>query len=259
MKKRLFTHLCRTAVVFVFLMASLPSRGQIWEPYPEIGAMLSHQRAVSSALIARTGLQEARALLHDDLKVSMIDFQKIEKAMEKAEKAFNVIDLVIQGGATALKIKDTYSTITGTIGNTINLLDTYLERCLKRKSVAPGDTIFIDSSRKMLVTIGDGAKDIFEMIGLEKPPKKDSLLGLVATKHLCSTDDMFFVLGNISDCCDRISSTLNKEYYRLWEYMMLRTGYWKDLPDPRIPTRSICRNAIERWMSSAGSSKKIDY
>ena len=259
MKKRLFTHLCRTAVVFVFLMASLPSRGQIWEPYPEIGAMLSHQRAVSSALIARTGLQEARALLHDDLKVSMIDFQKIEKAMEKAEKAFNVIDLVIQGGATALKIKDFYSTITGTIGNTINLLDTYLERCLKRKSVAPGDTIFIDSSRKMLVTIGDGAKDIFEMIGLEKPPKKDSLLGLVATKHLCSTDDMFFVLGNISDCCDRISSTLNKEYYRLWEYMMLRTGYWKDLPDPRIPTRSICRNAIERWMSSAGSSKKIDY
>lgn len=243
----------------MLLMSVLFAKAQL-EPNPELGAMIDHQRTIYTYSIARVASQEARELVQRDLKSNMINFQNIDRALDKAQKAFSIIDLLINSGVTYIKIKNTVNDVKDTYSGTKKLIDSYMNRCLLRKNIKEGDTIFISSCKNMIDIVYGGVGDITDLLGITDHGGLIELVGFVGAGSLsCSTDEMLYILDEISACCTKISKDLKKEYYRLWQYMQLRIGYWKDLPDPRSETKEICRNSIERWLRSAGSDKKVDY
>lgn len=249
-----------TAILFMAAIASNAQIGSAVDPRPELGAMVHHQRQIHTVGLARLATVEARKILHEDLKVNMKDLETIDKAMDKVEKAFGIVDFLITGGVTAFHIYHTGEDVVSTFKKTKSLTKEYIDECLLRGNVKEGDTIFISVSRDMIETIYDGIDEIWKLIGTKNA---GGLIELAAATELgvmsCSTDDMIFILEEICNNCDKIADDLKYEYYRLWQYMMLRRGYWKDLPEPRRPTREICGNAIERWIRSAGSDAKINY
>ena len=228
----------------------------------ELGAMIDHQRQIHTVSLFRIGTTELRKEAHEKLKDNMKDLEKIDKAFDKVDKAIGIVDGLVTGGVTFLKMKHTISDIKTVYEKTKTLVGVYKDQCLLRKDVKEGDTIFISSCMKMIESIYKGANEIKDLVGLELPPSKGSLVALVAASKIgklaCSSADMIFILEDICDSCDKISIDIRHQYFRLWEYMMLRIGYWKDIPAPRRPTRELCDNAIDRWLQSAGISKSTN-
>ena len=248
MKIRYTTY--KILILFVLLVVSLGVKAQNRvETNPEIGGMISNQKSVWTGAILRATMQESRKLIHEDLKCNMIDFQKVENSMDKAEKAFQILDMILQSGVTALKVVRTTKDVKDTYSKTKDLMEKYVSQCLARKNVREEDTIFISTGKKMIDEVLKGINEITDMIGLTSA---GGLIELVGTRQfMCSTEDVIAILDEIGDTCDRVSDEMYKSYYKLWQYMMLRMGYWKEEVISRRPTAVICQEAMERWLANS--------
>lgn len=250
----------RLVVVSILLMVALIASAQALDVRPELHSMIVHQRQVHKVGLLRLFAVEARKQATDELQDNMEKMEQIDKAMDKVDKAFGLLDVIVSGGVTVSKIFKTYNNIKGMYFKTQDLVTEYYNICLKKGKVKESDSILITTCRDMINTVYSGVLDIYSLMGFNNP---GGLIELAAAAKggilSCSTDDMLFILEEICNSCDKLSNDLEYKYFRIWQYMMLRKGYWKDLPGPRPPTSELCSNAIERWGKSARSNKKYSY
>ena len=67
---------------------------------------------------------------------------------------------------------------------------------------------------------------------------------------------MMLNLGSINESLDGIVRIVNHAYFRLWKYIMVRTGYNKSSVQRGKTLRQMADEAFDRWMRSAHG---IDY
>ena len=118
-------------------------------------------------------------------------------------------------------------------------MEDYNEKVLKRGKYSITDTLIISVNYRMIDNIYKEGQELYKSL---------SDLVLYATgAAACSTSELMMVMSSINYSLDRIELYLNRAYFKTWQYVQLRMGYWKESIYRSKTRREILDGAFGRW------------
>ena len=222
---------------------------QVWNfDVGTVEAMVDDHKRIRSVLIARSSIEQANQLLHDNCKAAGIDYKDINVNLDKYTRCFNLIDLILQGTSTVFSLKNTISEVSDKVGKYKDLLEAYSEKCLLRGDVVSSDTIIIGISKRTIERIAGDADDLVDSF-------KD-LLAIYAVGAATNAPEgkavqMIGVLRSINRSLEDIRISINTSYIELWKYIRIRTTYWKSAIYQARSLSEIANDAFGRWKAAA--------
>lgn len=85
---------------------------------------------------------------HKESSKKITDYRKIEDQLDKYKRGFEILDLVLQGTATAFHGVNTYHSIKRNIEGYWKLVDTYHDKILSHGAVWSSDTLILNTSSR---------------------------------------------------------------------------------------------------------------
>lgn len=143
-------HRYYTYYIIVTLLALLPMKGHAQfgiNDMPSMEAMISNHKKVKTALdirmIAELGVEQA----HEGSQKSIEEYQESSKRLDKYKRCFDIIDLILNGTATAFHGVRTYQSCSSNIKSYLQLLNEYEEKILLKGKIWSSDTIIYTASK----------------------------------------------------------------------------------------------------------------
>lgn len=207
--------------IMSFCLAVFPAKGfaQLSIDALSLEAMVSNHKTVRTALGIRAALELGVLEAHENFQGSVGDYQKTSKQLDRYKRCFDIIDLILNGTATAYHGIRTYNSIKSNIDAYMQLLNEYNEKFLLKGNVAPTDAIVYTNSEELISSIKSSADGIYKSY-------IDLAAYLTGTAE-CSTASMMLCLQCINENMDDIDQAVKNAYLKLWNYMTMRSGFWK--------------------------------
>lgn len=149
-------HRYYTYYIIVTLLALLPMKGHAQfgiNDMPSMEAMISNHKKVKTALdirmIAELGVEQA----HEGSQKSIEEYQESSKRLDKYKRCFDIIDLILNGTATAFHGVRTYQSCSSNIKSYLQLLNEYEEKILLKGKIWSSDTIIYTTSKQTIEDI----------------------------------------------------------------------------------------------------------
>ena len=223
----------------LMILIALPSVLHAQQDIPTMEAYIKDHKSVRSMLLARSTLELSNTLLHDYSKTAAVEYKKLNVDLDKYTRAFDVIDVLYNSLRTSMNAYDTYNTVSTRIRDYKKLLEDYNEKVLKRGKYSIADTLIISVNYRMIDNIYKEGQELYKSL---------SDLVLYATgAAACSTSELMMVMNSINYSLDRIELYLNRAYFKTWQYVQLRMGYWKESIYRSKTRREILDGAFGRW------------
>ena len=221
------------------LLTVIPSLTYAQQDIPTLEAYINDHKSVRSMLLARSTLELSNSLLHDYSKTAAVEYKELNVDLDKYTRAFDVIDVLYNSLRTSMNAYDTYNTVSTRIRDYKKLLEDYNEKVLKRGKYSIADTLIISVNYRMIDNIYKEGQELYKSL---------SDLALYATgAAACSTSELMMVMNSINYSLDRIELYLNRAYFKTWQYVQLRMGYWKESIYRSKTRREILDGAFGRW------------
>lgn len=221
------------------LLAVIPSLTYAQQDITTLEAYINDHKSVRSMLLARSTLELSNSLLHDYSKTAAVEYKELNVDLDKYTRAFDVIDVLYNSLRTSMNAYDTYNTVSTRIRDYKKLLEDYNEKVLKRGKYSIADTLIISVNYRMIDNIYKEGQELYKSL---------SDLVLYATgAAACSTSELMMVINSINYSLDRIELYLNRAYFKTWQYVQLRMGYWKESIYRSKTRREILDGAFGRW------------
>lgn len=221
------------------LLTVIPSLTYAQQDIPTLEAYINDHKSVRSMLLARSTLELSNSLLHDYSKTAAVEYKELNVDLDKYTRAFDVIDVLYNSLRTSMNAYDTYNTVSTRIRDYKKLLEDYNEKVLKRGKYSISDTLIISVNYRMIDNIYNEGQELYKSL---------SDLVLYATgAAACSTSELMMVMNSINYSLDRIELYLNRAYFKTWQYVQLRMGYWKESIYRSKTRREILDGAFGRW------------
>ena len=221
------------------LLAVFPSLTYAQQDITTLEAYINDHKNVRSMLLARSTLELSNSLLHDYSKTAAVEYKELNVDLDKYTRAFDVIDVLYNSLRTSMNAYDTYNTVSTRIRDYKKLLEDYNEKVLKRVKYSIADTLIISVNYRMIDNIYNEGQELYKSL---------SDLVLYATgAAACSTSELMMVMNSINYSLDRIELYLNRAYFKTWQYVQLRMGYWKESIYRSKTRREILDGAFGRW------------
>lgn len=221
------------------LLAVFPSLTYAQQDITTLEAYINDHKNVRSMLLARSTLELSNSLLHDYSKTAAVEYKELNVDLDKYTRAFDVIDVLYNSLRTSMNAYDTYNTVSTRIRDYKKLLEDYNEKVLKRGKYSITDTLIISVNYRMIDNIYKEGQELYKSL---------SDLVLYATgAAACSTSELMMVMSSINYSLDRIELYLNRAYFKTWQYVQLRMGYWKESIYRSKTRREILDDAFGRW------------
>lgn len=221
------------------LLTVIPSLTYAQQDIPTLEAYINDHKSVRSMLLARSTLELSNSLLHDYSKTAAVEYKELNVDLDKYTRAFDVIDVLYNSLRTSMNAYDTYNTVSTRIRDYKKLLEDYNEKVLKRGKYSIADTLIISVNYRMIDNIYNEGQELYKSL---------SDLVLYATgAAACSTSELMMVMNSINYSLDRIELYLNRAYFKTWQYVQLRMGYWKESIYRSKTRREILDGAFGRW------------
>ncbi len=221
------------------LLTVIPSLTYAQQDIPTLEAYINDHKSVRSMLLARSTLELSNSLLHDYSKTAAVEYKELNVDLDKYTRAFDVIDVLYNSLRTSMNAYDTYNTVSTRIRDYKKLLEDYNEKVLKRGKYSIADTLIISVNYRMIDNIYKEGQELYKSL---------SDLVLYATgAAACSTSELMMVMNSINYSLDRIELYLNRAYFKTWQYVQLRMGYWKESIYRSKTRREILDGAFGRW------------
>ena len=221
------------------LLAVFPSLTYAQQDITTLEAYINDHKNVRSMLLARSTLELSNSLLHDYSKTAAVEYKELNIDLDKYTRAFDVIDVLYNSLRTSMNAYDTYNTVSTRIRDYKKLLEDYNEKVLKRGKYSITDTLIISVNYRMIDNIYKEGQELYKSL---------SDLVLYATgAAACSTSELMMVMNSINYSLDRIELYLNRAYFKTWQYVQLRMGYWKESIYRSKTRREILDDAFGRW------------
>jgi len=221
------------------LLAVFPSLTYAQQDITTLEAYINDHKNVRSMLLARSTLELSNSLLHDYSKTAAVEYKELNIDLDKYTRAFDVIDVLYNSLRTSMNAYDTYNTVSTRIRDYKKLLEDYNEKVLKRGKYSITDTLIISVNYRMIDNIYKEGQELYKSL---------SDLVLYATgAAACSTSELMMVMNSINYSLDRIELYLNRAYFKTWQYVQLRMGYWKESIYRSKTRREILDGAFGRW------------
>ena len=221
------------------LLIVIPSLTYAQQDITTLEAYINDHKSVRSMLLARSTLELSNSLLHDYSKTAAVEYKELNVDLDKYTRAFDVIDVLYNSLRTSMNAYDTYNTVSTRIRDYKKLLEDYNEKVLKRVKYSIADTLIISVNYRTIDNIYNEGQELYKSL---------SDLVLYATgAAACSTSELMMVMNSINYSLDRIELYLNRAYFKTWQYVQLRMGYWKESIYRSKTRREILDGAFGRW------------
>lgn len=238
-------HRYYTYYIIVTLLALLPMKGHAQfgiNDMPSMEAMISNHKKVRTALdirmIAELGVEQA----HEGSQKSIEEYQESSKRLDKYKRCFDIIDLILNGTATAFHGVRTYQNCSSNIKSYLQLLNEYEEKILLKGKIWSSDTIIYTTSKQTIEDIKSSASSIYKSY-------IDLSAYLTGTAE-CKTESMMLCLQCINENMDAIDASVRNAYLTLWSYMTIRLGFWKKEIFRAKTIREMALEAYDTWKKS---------
>ncbi len=226
-------------LLLLTLLTVIPSLTYAQQDITTLEAYINDHKSVRSMLLARSTLELSNSLLHDYSKTAAVEYKELNVDLDKYTRAFDVIDVLYNSLRTSMNAYDTYNTVSTRIRDYKKLLEDYNEKVLKRGKYSITDTLIISVNYRMIDNIYKEGQELYKSL---------SDLVLYATgAAACSTSELMMVMSSINYSLDRIELYLNRAYFKTWQYVQLRMGYWKESIYRSKTRREILDGAFGRW------------
>ena len=226
-------------LLLLTLLTVIPSLTYAQQDITTLEAYINDHKNVRSMLLARSTLELSNSLLHDYSKTAAVEYKELNVDLDKYTRAFDVIDVLYNSLRTSMNAYDTYNTVSTRIRDYKKLLEDYNEKVLKRGKYSITDTLIISVNYRMIDNIYKEGQELYKSL---------SDLVLYATgAAACSTSELMMVMSSINYSLDRIALYLNRAYFKTWQYVQLRMGYWKESIYRSKTRREILDGAFGRW------------
>lgn len=226
-------------LLLLTLLTVIPSLTYAQQDITTLEAYINDHKNVRSMLLARSTLELSNSLLHDYSKTAAVEYKELNVDLDKYTRAFDVIDVLYNSLRTSMNAYDTYNTVSTRIRDYKKLLEDYNEKVLKRGKYSITDTLIISVNYRMIDNIYKEGQELYKSL---------SDLVLYATgAAACSTSELMMVMSSINYSLDRIELYLNRAYFKTWQYVQLRMGYWKESIYRSKTRRKILDGAFGRW------------
>lgn len=235
--------------IFALVLALFPFVGTaqvITVPDPgSVEAYINDHKKQRSLLRARAILEEGNTLLHKASMNTTGEYKDINICLDNYQRAFDIIDLVYSSASTAFNFVKTYNTIKEDVSKYKDLLAEYNEFVLQRGNVSLADTALIKINARAINEIADECEDIYNVIG------KLALYG--SGKVNCTTALLMSLLDELNASMDNIQKLVHQAYFRTFEFIKVRTRYWKASLYMRPSKTAIGEGCFGRWIETSKS------
>ena len=236
-------------ILTVIFSLMFPSKvwAQSFDPLT-LESMIADHKRIRSILLVRSVVEQSNEVLHKNCKESDKDYEEVNLQLDRYTRCFDIIDIIYSSASTVFRAKNTYEDVKERIEGYKALLDKYNELCLRRGNVLTSDTLIVSISRHTIeLIIGDCGEIITSLTDL----------ALYASGTVtCSTADLMDIVEQIDQSLVHMRKIVDEAYFRLWQYITTRTGYWtKNLYHSKT-MKEVADEAIERWLQNTHG---LDY
>lgn len=239
MGKKIHTYLL--AALFLFAVAEAKAQT---DP-ASLEAMISNHKTVRTVLEVRAIAELGVYNYHKNSATAAKEYKNINDSLDLYRRAFDVIDLLLKGTATAFHGVNTYNRVKSNLTGYWKLVDTYNRKILSHGAVWTSDTLILNTSRRAVEEVAKEASEIYTSLY--------DLSTIVAGKNSpkeARTSDLMIILDKINSSMDHIDASIHQAYLDLWSYMTVRIGYWKKEIYMARDIKDIVNDAYGRWKKS---------
>lgn len=216
---------------------------------PSMEAMIGNHKKVRTMLEVRAIAELGAYNLHKDSREAVEDYRSVHNKIDKYKRCFDIIDLILNGTATAFHGIRTYNSCKDNIKGYKKLLDEYAEKVILNDKkpiygrIWMSDSIIYTNSAEAIEAIKEEAGHLYQSY--------IDLAAYMSGAMECTTANLMEILNSINASLDKIDATIRDAYLSLWSYMTLRLGYWKkELFCSSRTVKEIAEAALEHWIKS---------
>jgi hypothetical protein len=219
-----------------------------------VEAVIKESKSAGSMNLSRAAIEVYNRGLHKESNEKAIDYEKIEKRLDKYRRCMDYIDVLYTGASTVGQFIRTYDTVKESIKEYRTLLKEYGDYIVRTGRISTADAYIIKNCEETINQAVEDSKDVYGTL---------TMIGAFCSGKLpCKAEDLQLVLAGLNLNLQQLGNNLMAGSERLRSYMLLRTWGWgKGLYKAR-PTSEICDEALSRWKSKAigvMSGRDIEY
>ena len=233
-------------VCFIYFTCLFPCSvySQIIPDVATIEAYINDHKKQRSLLLARSVLEESNKQLHELSANTNRQYRDINIELDKYARAFDTIDLIFDAVSTGFNVYHTYDNVKDKLGKYKTMLQRYNEVIIKRGKIESADTLLLRVNERAIQNITHECENIYKSL---------IFIAAYASKKIpCSTYSLMFMVECIDNSLNRITDIVNQAYFRTWQYIQVRTSFWKASLFRSKPIKQIVTDAIGRWLESGG-------
>lgn len=217
-------------------------RAQLTFDYTSVESYIRDHKNQRSLLITRATLEYGNQLLHDYSRKQTEGYKELNFDLDKYTRAFDIIDIMYQSLRLGMNVYGTYDQVSERLQGYRKLLERFNDKIVKRGRIELADTLLLSINYKAIQRIAKESehlcKSVYDLV-------------LYATGvAACSTADLMTVLESINTSLDLIRGMVNRAYLSTWNYIQVRTGYWKEKVYRTKTKQQMIEDAFGRWRKS---------
>lgn len=213
-----------------------------------VRASINDHKDVSSKLLVRSSIEQANELLHQATSKRSENYKEISVELDKYDMCFDIIDLILKGATTVANVYTSIEEVSDRIGKCKALVERYNDLCLSKGDIVSTDTIIITTFTNGVSLISD------EIDGFVTSMKELPLYFTPVSES--RTETLMIILNRINDSIDHIRHIVRQVYVQLFNYITVRTSYWKKQLYGAKSVQEMANDAFSRWKKV---TKEIDY
>ena len=215
---------------------------QLGFDYATVESYISDHKNQRSLLIARATLEYGNELLHEYSRKETEGYKELNFDLDKYTRAFDIIDIMYQSLRLGMNVYTTYDQVSDRLKGYRKLLDEFNEKIIERGKISLTDTLLLSVNYKAIQRIAKECEHLYKSVY--------DLVLYATGVAACSTADLMTVLESINTSLDKIREMVNRAYLSTWNYVKLRTGYWKEKVYQTRTKQEMIEDAFGRWRKS---------
>ena len=232
----------RVTTLLLLLLPLLPSHVRAQDDPGSLEAMIANHKTVRTVLEVRAISELGVYTYHKETSKKITDYREIEQKLDKYKRCFEIVDLILNGAATAIHGVNTYNSIKHNIKGYWNLIDTYNEKILSHGAVWSSDTLIVNTSVRAVKEVEKSVKDLYQSYL--------DLSLIISGASECTTANLMVILNSINESMDHIDYTIYHAYLDIHTYLTIRLGYWKKEIFMARTIKEIVRDSYTRWLAA---------
>ena len=203
--------------------------------------------AKASALTGRNNAEGISLVEHEKEAHATNKVKSSEKQLRKLYNCMNTINAILEGGSTALNTIGTAKQVSERMGKFVTLYMRFYNEFLRKGNIVVADTAIYTISKATVAAMGSEVSTLSaSFLDLEQFLVTSKVLSMEMRASRFSE-----IINSINDSYGRIIDILDDGYFRLYEYMQLRSGFYKTAFYTRcVNSDDLMRTAFNNWKSA---------